>query len=231
MANEIIRKGRTIPYTRVQVADNPNLTLTIIEYTDGLDGFIPDNGYESDDSDLTPDEHVERAVAFGVDKNVMRFNSKMLYNMLGSNWRETRLAEVELFEDTFITAAAMKVWIRHFHGKKQDLDLPREDLWHIVASGKKYALKPSELNAWFAEWYKTNESNKTWCIRDCREMMYPCFHFDHAAGFARATKYLAYNRNGHITELNPTRHCDLHLYPRCIRKSITPADTASIALT
>lgn len=32
----------------------------------------------------------------------------------------------------------------------------------------------------------------------CRELLYPCYYFDHATAFAEITKFLVYSAPGHI---------------------------------
>ncbi len=46
---------------------------------------------------------------------------------------------------------------------------------------------------------------------EMRLLLYPCFIFDHAVGFALLTKNLVYNISNHLTELNPTENRSLHL--------------------
>ncbi|GME45801.1 hypothetical protein GTA08_BOTSDO04619 [Neofusicoccum parvum] len=217
MANEITIDDETIPYSRIKIADNPDLTIRVFEYVEGP-GYSTDSGNEDDDRGTAK----ARATDFGVDKNVMRLHSPMLSKMLGpGGWREAGRAVVELHEDTSISTTAMQAWFLHFHGKTArlaGLEVTRKDIWSIVAAGKKYGLKSAELKTWFADWYTKSEKGKVWKVQDFQELLYPCFEFDHAPGFARASRYLAYNKHGHIMEKNPTKHRDLHLPPRTIQQ-------------
>ncbi|EOD52638.1 hypothetical protein UCRNP2_574 [Neofusicoccum parvum UCRNP2] len=173
MANEITIDDETIPYSRIKIADNPDLTIRVFEYVEGP-GYSTDSDNEDDDRGTAK----TRATDFGVDKNVMRLHSPMLSKMLGpGGWREAGRAVVELHEDTSISTTAMQAWFLHFHGKTArlaGLEVTRRDIWSIVAAGKKYGLK--------------------------------------------ASRYLAYNKHGHIMEKNPTKHRDLHLPLRTIQQ-------------
>lgn len=56
------------------------------------------------------------------------------------------------------------------------------------------------MKEWFARWYEQKRNIDT---TECRELLYPCYTFDHAKGFAAMTKQLAYDFSGHIEEQRP----------------------------
>ena len=58
-------------------------------------------------------------------------------------------------------------------------------------------------------------------ILEQRQLLFPCYHFDHAEGFARATRFLVYHVSGHIQEDNPIEHDELHLPVFTTRESLT----------
>jgi hypothetical protein len=57
-------------------------------------------------------------------------------------------------------------------------------------------------------------------ISDCQQLLFPLHTFDHAAGFAAATKFLAYNYVGHIVESRPqgVKYQHLHLDQNILRR-------------
>ena len=76
----------------------------------------------------------------------------------------------------------------------------------------KWLLKTVFLNPWFAKWYSAQRyDKKDLIVLDQRQLLFPCYRFDHAEGFTRATRFLAYNVRGNIHEANPIEHDELHL--------------------
>lgn len=111
----------------------------------------------------------------------------------------------------------MNIWFRVLHAVAVDNTgaVPIDEMWFLAAACDKYNLDIGDLKDWFALWYGMQDVE----ILEPRELLYPCWIFDHAKGFAAATKTLAYDETGHVTELNPTKHSELHLPSRVIRKS------------
>lgn len=101
--------------------------------------------------------------------------------------------------------AALKIWMQLLHGNLDSSSYAVDitTVWHVLIVAHKYGFDAlgKEAKGWFKKWYKTNKSN--FSITDCRELLYPCYHFDEAEGFAAITKRLAYNNVGHITERRP----------------------------
>lgn len=85
-----------------------------------------------------------------------------------------------------------------------------------MAMIKKWGMKIHFLKPWFASWYNKRKFDKNNLkeIEQC-QLIYPCWSFDHASGFAIATQFLAYNSSRNITESNPTEF-DLHIPHRII---------------
>ena len=96
------------------------------------------------------------------------------------------------------------VWIQNVCAKyasRQLLDLMN-----------KWELKTDVLKPGFAIWYSAQGFDKKELdILEQRRLLFPCYYFDHAEGFARATRFLAYRVSGHIQEDNPIEHDKLHL--------------------
>lgn len=204
-----------------------DLTVEVIEYDDQVrDG----NG----------NRPVARTQQFLVRREVLIKNSSTLMAMFRpSHWREAQAESVLLKEDS---VASMDIWFRIIHGADLVYDAPLEEMWPLVTACDKYHFDLSMLKPWFATWYQRHNINQyyeNWAITsrdkhhthllDPRSLLYPCWIFDHAKGFMRATHFLSYNFVGHITEYNPTNHRDLYLASRVIRKS--SFDLSLVAIT
>ena len=112
--------------------------------------------------------------------------------MLTSNFAEAK-KDIMTLEGDKVTS--MDIWFRTLHTVRMDhtQSVPIEEMWHLVAACDKYNLNIRELHEWFAEWYEKMARTHL-----ARELLYPCWIFDHAKGFAAATKALAYGSIGHI---------------------------------
>ncbi|MCJ1323104.1 hypothetical protein MMC15_008456 [Xylographa vitiligo] len=88
-------------------------------------------------------------------------------------------------------------------------------MWHLIKAADKYNLVVKDLKSWFVRWYGQQDLKN---LSDGK-LLYPCFMFDHAQGFADATKYLADTAKGHIHEENPADIIEFHLPHRVIRES------------
>jgi hypothetical protein len=60
-----------------------------------------------------------------------------------------------------------------------------------------------DLQAWFNKLYETSLSNMDLDVHAAGLLAFPCQAFDHAVGFARVTKYLAYHHRGTIKNRRP----------------------------
>ncbi|OCL05664.1 hypothetical protein AOQ84DRAFT_390725 [Glonium stellatum] len=97
------------------------------------------------------------------------------------------------------------------------LVMPLKEVWNVVGVGAKFNICYQSLDVlrpWFAKWYERNCRNATLTRELTQQLAFPCFVFNHAEGFMKVTKWLAYNCSGHIIEKNPTEHRGLHLEPR-----------------
>ena len=193
-----------------------DLTVNVTEYDDQVRGS---NG----------ERPIAQTMQFVVCREVLIKNSSVFKKMfLPPHWREAKSDSIELEEDS---VASMDIWFRLMHNTSVVYDVPLEEMWRLVTACDKYQFELSMLKPWFATWYQNHnidEYYENWAITsrdkrspllDPRCLLYPCWIFDHAKGFMRATHFLSYNDVGHITERNPTIHRDLHLKSRVIRKS------------
>ena len=97
------------------------------------------------------------------------------------------------------------------------LVMPLKEVWNVIGVGAKFDICYQSLEVlrpWFAKWYERNCRNATLDRELGQQLALPCFVFNHAEGFMKVTKWLAYNFSGHIIEKNPTEHRGLHLEPR-----------------
>lgn len=104
--------------------------------------------------------------------------------------------------------AALEIWLRLFHGclDKAKMRATISNIWNVLVLAQKYDFDSHhpELTKWFFAWYEENiAAHDSIEEQTCQELLYPCYHFDHAPGFAAITKHLAYNSVGHIEERRP----------------------------
>lgn len=107
---------------------------------------------------------------------------------------------------------ATLVWLAHLHDLTQER-MGELGLWHISLLGVWYAIALWELHqggkvkeslgTWFTNWYETSMAGADMAIQIARALAFPCYLFDHAVGYARVTKYLAYEHIGHVKERPP----------------------------
>jgi len=142
----------------------------------------------------------------------------MLNNMLAGAFAGSEKATVNMEGDS---VASAELWLRQLYGKLVDESyaISIEDIWLAIHFSRKTFLPLEKLNDWFAELLKRNkggEDMKGFELDELQELLYPCQEFDHPKGFAHATRRLAYEMAGHITEHNPTRYGALHIRPQII---------------
>ena len=185
-----------------------DLTVRVKEIKDKVTNVNVDN--QSQQTTIITD--------FKVCKKVLISSSPVWKALLTLNhFAEADHDQVTLEEDH---TGSMEILFRVLHGTSTDetCDVVLEEMWPLVAACDKYNLDIKPLQSWFARWYKKQDISRL----DPKMLLYPCWIFDHAGGFAAATKLLAYNNIGHITEIMPTKHYELHLPSRIIRRFILP---------
>ncbi|CAA9964096.1 hypothetical protein PTMSG1_07455 [Pyrenophora teres f. maculata] len=104
------------------------------------------------------------------------------------------------------------VWLAHLHGLPQQrlrelglFEISLIGVWHAISlwSTRQDNMVKENLGDWFNIWYDTNMAKAELTIPIAQALAYPCYIFDHAVGYARVTKYLAYEHVGHIKERPP----------------------------
>ncbi|MCJ1381297.1 hypothetical protein MMC17_004407 [Xylographa soralifera] len=157
---------------------------------------------------------IRRVAEFRVLREVLIKSSHVFRKLLTSTYfMEASETTITLEEDR---VASMEIWFGVLHNALIDTshDVYIEEMWHLVKACDKYHLVIRNLKSWFATWYGKQDFKEL----SKAELLYPCFIFDHAQGFAAATKHLAYNGRGHIEEENPTSITNFHLPHRVIQQ-------------
>jgi len=117
-------------------------------------------------------------------------------------FRDTGNNYHELNEDD---PSAWEIWLRIIHRSvnKDCYEVSIVTVWNMLVVADKYQLSPKSDAArqWFAAWYDRWGDPVT--VDQCSEALYPCHTFDHARGFATASKLLAYRNEGHVGEKRP----------------------------
>ena len=82
-----------------------------------------------------------------------------------------------------------------------------ERAWIAIGVGEQFGFAPNHIDKikpWFLECYQytLNNGGLTPFAACC--LAFPCSVFDHAEGFMKLTKFLAYHTNGNIFTHNPS---------------------------
>jgi hypothetical protein len=153
-----------------------------------------------------------------VSRVVLMKNSTHFQVMLSGHFKEAASNLIELHEDTICSA---ELWFRALHGNLVDDSylIEREEIYNAIAFSRKYFLHIEKLNEYFETyWSRLDKTNLV--MDDLQELLYPAYSeaFDHPAAFAYITEKMAHTGSGHIEEHNPSRHRELHVPGRTIRK-------------
>ncbi|KAL2075341.1 hypothetical protein VTL71DRAFT_284 [Oculimacula yallundae] len=155
-----------------------------------------------------------------VSRRVLMMNSASSMAMLNpsGSWIESGSTTVDLCDEN---VAAVELWMKVLHDKVNGESFKTttiETIWIAIEASRFYFFQLELLGPWFAEWLgvKGGKRLTNFSIDELRQLMYLCHEFDNAEGFAIVTRRLAYENEGHITELNPTKFHHLHLQPRII---------------
>ena len=149
-------------------------------------------------------EHFILVHEFEVAATVMR--EYRYFNVIFDNkqWADTGKGSYEIKGDD---PAAWEVWLQLLHGclDTTEVEAKISTIWNLLVLAVKYNFDGHcpELRKWFFAWYETFCKHKTLNQLVCRELLYPCYFFDHAVAFATVTEFLVYNMNGHIEEHMP----------------------------
>ncbi|KAK2760267.1 hypothetical protein FQN54_002335 [Arachnomyces sp. PD_36] len=148
-------------------------------------------------------------------------HSMYFEKMLSGNWAEGKSETITLLDDNI---KGMEVWFRAFHNTLSALpnsSISILDIWHIIEESDKYDLKREHLQKWFMNWVYEMIQKSEYPedrIKLSRQLLFPTYSFNYAAGFQNLTKYLVYNYKSHISEINPGALSKMHLPSRVIQQ-------------
>ncbi|KAF2793582.1 hypothetical protein K505DRAFT_217451, partial [Melanomma pulvis-pyrius CBS 109.77] len=116
---------------------------------------------------------------------------------------------------------SLEVWLRAIHNGAGSIPSSlsahhSEGVWNAIAVGQQFGFAPQHaafLKPWFlAHYHKVLDNGPGLTPMVARSLSFPCFFFDHAEGFMKLTKYLAYNTNTSLlTESFQTPGMDVRL--------------------
>jgi hypothetical protein len=142
---------------------------------------------------------------FEVSTAIMREYKYFRVVLSSKQWADTGKETYEMSGDD---PAALEIWLRLLHGclDKARMDASISSVWNLVVIAQKYDFDAHcpELRQWFFAWYAENIAKHRGISNSiCQKLLFPCYYFDHAPGFAAVTKHLAYNMCTHIQEEMP----------------------------
>lgn len=113
---------------------------------------------------------------------------------------------------------AVELWMRCFHETltEEFYTLPIKDVWNAIAFGRDSDFDMNDLEDWPARYFDNVKWNSIG-LDDIRQLLYPALALDEARAFAIASRRLALQGYGHITELSGApRFYQLHVPSRVI---------------
>ncbi|KAF2690775.1 hypothetical protein K458DRAFT_382353 [Lentithecium fluviatile CBS 122367] len=127
---------------------------------------------------------------------------------------------------------ALEVWLRCLHNGANTLPhnlkaTHTERAWVAIGVGEQFGFAPQHIDKikpWFLDCYNhalNNGPGLTPMTACC--LAFPCSVFDHAEGFMKLTKYLAYHTNGNIFTHNPSTFQALNQDARILDGPLTTA--------
>lgn len=204
------KPSKTLP--EIVITESGDLTVQVFHQTDNSDRYISATGYNVAGKLLA---------IFKVSRQVLMGSSAHFQAMLDphGNFTEAKQKTVDLENEN---PNAVEIWFRYFHKNvDESYQIPINEIRAVIECHRRYLFPLEKLNAWFGEYMKRNGGEKfdKFSIEELRQLLFPCQEFDHAEGFAYATKKLVYETPGHIHEDLPSSFSHLHLEPRIISKS------------
>ncbi|KAK3718302.1 hypothetical protein LTR37_005115 [Vermiconidia calcicola] len=195
------------------IATDHDLIVRVIEHED-----IERTEGEGIDAKIVKDFVPNKVHEFKVKRSVLANSSEYFQKLLDTNssFKESQQSRIDLLGDE---ARSAEIWFKILHGSPSgltNLDITIKNVWEMLLIAHKYGLDPKlpVAKAWFEAWWIANKkkaNGSTFGFGEYRELLFPCHTFEYAPGFAAATKYLAYNTIGHITEQRPNGFHHHHL--------------------
>ncbi|KAL5361593.1 hypothetical protein BJX96DRAFT_166010 [Aspergillus floccosus] len=185
----------------------PNLVVGIVP--DG-DKLIKVDEYEdNDDVNTTNEPFLKQTGTFKVNSKTLAEESNYFAAMFRNQWRETSTEATPKHD----TVKSIEVWLRVLHGTTVAVEsVSISDVWYMIKTRDKYDVLLEKISTWFDQRFTHQKA------KNHRQLLFPCYAFDHGARFQYLTKHLAYSKGGHITESNPTSLREMHLPSRVIQQ-------------
>lgn len=212
---------KAIMPTTISIIHDTDVTLRVITYKKKL----APNDNEHD--------NIIAITNFEVNREILIKHSQVLRTLLKTKaFSEAGKKTVDIKEHRAVPMKAIFCalqgkdldWASSALGKtttKSTMSLTTKDLWDVMSSARFFMIETINLDGWFQQWHKHNSRT----IEDA-SLLFPCFHFNHAEGFAAATKGVIYN-DTRVHETKSEEHQELHLLPNVFRKfSLPPSDIA-----
>jgi len=193
------------PVYLVSVVNDSDLVVRATKY---VDVCLPSGG--------SVKEQIEHVTEYHLWKDTVAEGSESLAAQLGSD-ATTSKVNVDM---AGLDPLAIEICFQVLHDSVSDFTYATkpEMLYELIAAANALKINIKKFSPWFREWLSRRKDHKI-SVDMARQLLYPCFAFDHAEGFQRATSYLAYNLASRVSELNTTRHHHLELPRRVIGKS------------
>ncbi|KAJ5163161.1 uncharacterized protein N7500_004991 [Penicillium coprophilum] len=150
------------------------------------------------------DENKTKTALFHVDRAKLIESSAYFRTMFSSRWERAGKYNPTLRGDTI---KSMEVILGSIHGFDPEPEsVSVTDVWYTMRACNKYLLDPKKLVGWFTRWIQWIDQEDTTIWEDLdfnRQLLFPCYFFDHANAFQQISKRLVYDNPGYITELAP----------------------------
>ncbi|KAF1973179.1 hypothetical protein BU23DRAFT_139582 [Bimuria novae-zelandiae CBS 107.79] len=169
-----------------------------------------------------------RVVQFRVSRAVLQENSSFFQTILGSR---PNLADITFENKGGGFGHALEIWLRAIHNGPHTLPnnlkaTRMERAWVAIGVGEQFGFAPNHIDKikpWFLECYQyaLDNGGLTPFVACC--LAFPCSVFDHAEGFMKLTKYLAYHTNGSLFTNNPSSFHHLNHDARVLDGPLTAA--------
>jgi hypothetical protein len=224
--------------SKIIIAPTGNLIIELVEFEPAR----PSSFRDSDDEQVATTSlsgvvsdaprNIRAVTTFLVDRSILvKCNASSAANhrnvfavMLDGGFREANQTNITLKGDNTSTMATF-FRVIHDVDDEDTFSVGHEVTWHIAKICDKYNISITLFEKWFTRWYlkKGTAINNI----SANELLFPCWQFNYAAGFLKATRKCVYEMSGHITEENPTEHSELHMPQRIIGKSTTSRSSLS----
>ncbi|CAF9909271.1 MAG: hypothetical protein HETSPECPRED_008905 [Heterodermia speciosa] len=145
---------------------------------------------------------VLREELFLVTKQVLTDSSPVLRKRFESHPSSDVASPALRTEEDSISS--MEIWLRVLHKTviPDTYKVAIYEMWYLAAASENYQFDIKRLKTWFEEWYIQQKVDPY----SFRQLLFPCWTFDHARGFLNATREAVYDSVGYIKEESPVKY-------------------------